>query len=101
LIQASESASVYVRHTSKPLNKAVGISLENHIGQMKDEIRFVGLCSLSWTHDSQGFFYQVVYIDLGKSLTIIDFTSCISVVSLPRETRWYENILPQDRHASV
>ncbi|KAI0699823.1 prolyl oligopeptidase [Cytidiella melzeri] len=47
----SDFFTIYVRSTSAPLAQIDDSRLE-------DEIRFVKFSSISWSHDSKGFFYQ-------------------------------------------
>jgi prolyl oligopeptidase len=39
-----------------------GVRPEHHDKRLPDEIRFVKFSSITWTHDSKGFFYQVCLI---------------------------------------
>lgn len=56
--QGSDFWTVYVRPTSCPLAPGNG-SVSNDDGRLPDELKFVKFSSISWTKDSQGFFYQV------------------------------------------
>lgn len=55
--QGSDFCTIYVRRTSDPL--APGVDEDHHIERLSEEIRFVKFSSITWTHDSKGFFYQV------------------------------------------
>ena len=58
-MQGSDFCTVYIRETSKPLAAVDGKRVDHHDSRLSDEIRFVKFSSISWTHDSKGFFYQV------------------------------------------
>jgi prolyl oligopeptidase len=49
----SDFCTVYVRRTDAPLAKG-----SHDDARLPDEIRFVKFSSITWTHDSKGFFYQ-------------------------------------------
>ena len=48
--------TVYIRTTSIPFDTA---GLTHDHGRLPDELQFVKYSSMTWTHDSKGFFYQV------------------------------------------
>ncbi|TBU27685.1 prolyl oligopeptidase [Dichomitus squalens] len=54
----SDFCTIYVRPTSAPLAPVDGKRVSPDEGRLPEEIRFVKFSSISWTHDSQGFFYQ-------------------------------------------
>lgn len=58
-LQGSDFCTIYIRETSKPLAAVDGKRVDHHNDRLTDEIRFVKFSSISWTHDSKGFFYQV------------------------------------------
>ena len=41
------------------MEKEGGPRTSHDDGRLPEEIRFAKFCSISWTHDSKGFFYQV------------------------------------------
>ncbi|KAN0088402.1 Prolyl oligopeptidase, N-terminal beta-propeller domain containing protein, partial [Tylopilus felleus] len=57
-LSGSDFCTVYVRETSKPLVTVDGKRADHHESRLSDEIRFVKFSSITWTHDSKGFFYQ-------------------------------------------
>ncbi|KAF8448942.1 prolyl oligopeptidase [Boletus edulis BED1] len=57
-LSGSDFCTIYIRETSKPLAAVAGKRMDHHEGCLSDEIRFVKFSSISWTHDSKGFFYQ-------------------------------------------
>jgi prolyl oligopeptidase len=57
--QGSDFYTVYVRRTSDPLSAIEGHPNDHHATRLPEEIRFVKFSSVTWTHDSKGFFYQV------------------------------------------
>jgi hypothetical protein len=58
--QGSDFYTVYVRRTSEPFSAIDGEPKDHHATRLPEEIRFVKFSSITWTHDSKGFFYQVV-----------------------------------------
>ena len=57
--QGSDFYTVYVRPTSAPLASQGEAQVSHDDERLQDEVRFVKFSSISWSHDSQGFFYQV------------------------------------------
>ncbi|KAI9456943.1 prolyl oligopeptidase [Boletus coccyginus] len=57
-LSGSDFCTIYIRETSKPLAAVDGKRVDHHDDRLTDEIRFVKFSSISWTHDSKGFFYQ-------------------------------------------
>ncbi|KAH0836753.1 prolyl oligopeptidase [Lanmaoa asiatica] len=57
-LSGSDFCTIYIRETSKPLATVDSKRVEHHESRLSDEIRFVKFSSISWTHDSKGFFYQ-------------------------------------------
>ncbi|PSS31987.1 hypothetical protein PHLCEN_2v2229 [Hermanssonia centrifuga] len=58
IVQGSDFYTIYVRPTSEPLAAMEGAQVSHDDKRLSDEIRFVKFSSVSWTHDSKGFFYQ-------------------------------------------
>lgn len=58
-IQGSDFFTIYVRSTSAPLAAIDGVQVSHDDNRLADEIRFVKFSSITWSHDSKGFFYQV------------------------------------------
>ncbi|OCH85438.1 hypothetical protein OBBRIDRAFT_859242 [Obba rivulosa] len=54
----SDFFTIYVRPTSAPFSGGDGAKVSHDDGRLPDEIRFVKFSSITWTHDSKGFFYQ-------------------------------------------
>ncbi|KAI0346955.1 hypothetical protein BDW22DRAFT_1321836 [Trametopsis cervina] len=55
----SDFFTVYIRPTSAPLARVHNTTQVSHDnGRLPDEIRFIKFSSITWTHDSKGFFYQ-------------------------------------------
>lgn len=67
-LQGSDFYTVYVRRTSEPFAAIGGQPNDHHAKRLAEEIRFVKFSSITWTHDSKGFFYQVglEYFHLGS-----------------------------------
>lgn len=61
-VQGSDFCTIYIRETSKPLAAVDGKRVDHHESRLSDEIRFVKFSSITWTHDSKGFFYQVCLV---------------------------------------
>jgi len=58
--QGSDFFTIYVRPTTSPLVQREGETRVSHDdGRLPEEIRFAKFCSIIWTHDNKGFFYQV------------------------------------------
>lgn len=57
-LSGSDFCTIYVRRTSDPLASAEGESMDHHAERLSEEIRFVKFSTITWTHDSKGFFYQ-------------------------------------------
>ncbi|KAG1807907.1 prolyl oligopeptidase [Suillus variegatus] len=57
-LSGSDFYTVYVRRTSEPFTAIVGQPNDHHAKRLAEEIRFVKFSSITWTHDSKGFFYQ-------------------------------------------
>ncbi|KIJ56911.1 hypothetical protein M422DRAFT_149708 [Sphaerobolus stellatus SS14] len=59
-LSGSDFSTIYVRPTSKPLDKPVegDNAIANDPGRLGDVVRFVKFSGISWTHDDKGFFYQ-------------------------------------------
>lgn len=58
--QGSDFFTIYVRPTTSPLVQREGETRVSHDdGRLPEEIRFAKFCSIVWTHDNKGFFYQV------------------------------------------
>lgn len=58
-LSGSDFFTIYVRETSKPLDKRPEKSFVEDPDRLPDVIRFVKFSGITWTHDSKGFFYQV------------------------------------------
>ncbi|KAF9645343.1 hypothetical protein BDM02DRAFT_3149057 [Thelephora ganbajun] len=55
----SDLFTIYVRTTTSPLVQKEGEPRTSHDdGRLPEEIRFAKFCSIIWTHDNKGFFYQ-------------------------------------------
>lgn len=54
----SDFYTVYVRPTSAPLASQGESRVSHDDERLQDEVRFVKFSSISWSHDSKGFFYQ-------------------------------------------
>lgn len=57
-LSGSDFYTVYVRRTSEPFAAIGGQPNDHHAKRLAEEIRFVKFSSITWTHDSKGFFYQ-------------------------------------------
>ena len=57
--QGSDFFTIYVRPTAAPLAPVDGARPSHDDERLPDEIRYVKFSGISWTHDSEGFFYQV------------------------------------------
>lgn len=57
-LSGSDFYTVYVRRTSEPFTAIGGELNDHHAKRLAEEIRFVKFSSITWTHDSKGFFYQ-------------------------------------------
>lgn len=57
-LSGSDFYTVYVRRTSEPFAAIDGELYDHHAKRLAEEIRFVKFSSITWTHDSKGFFYQ-------------------------------------------
>ncbi|TRM68664.1 prolyl oligopeptidase [Schizophyllum amplum] len=53
-----DSSVIYVRSTDKPLAEVDGKKPSHNDDRLPEELRFVKFSSITWTHDSKGFFYQ-------------------------------------------
>ncbi|KAF7799102.1 hypothetical protein EIP86_010332 [Pleurotus ostreatoroseus] len=54
----SDFYTIYIRRSSEPLASNGNAQVSHDDKRLPDEIRFVKFSSISWTHDSKGFFYQ-------------------------------------------
>ncbi|KAI0922051.1 hypothetical protein AcV5_000515 [Taiwanofungus camphoratus] len=54
----SDFFTIYVRPTTAPLGSIDGSRPSHDEGRLPEEIRFVKFSGITWTHDSNGFFYQ-------------------------------------------
>ncbi|TFK43090.1 prolyl oligopeptidase [Crucibulum laeve] len=52
----SDFSTIYVRPTDSPLSSTSNVN--NDAGRLPEEIQFVKFSTITWTHDSKGFFYQ-------------------------------------------
>jgi len=57
-LSGSDFCTIYVRRTDCPLAEVDGVRPNHHDKRLPEEIRFVKFSSITWTHDSKGFFYQ-------------------------------------------
>ncbi|KAG9313061.1 prolyl oligopeptidase [Chiua virens] len=57
-LSGSDFCTVYVRETNKSLASVDGKRVDHDESRLADEVRFVKFSSITWTHDSKGFFYQ-------------------------------------------
>ncbi|KAL1747799.1 prolyl oligopeptidase [Schizophyllum fasciatum] len=64
----SDSSVIYIRPTDMPLAQTGDKRPSHDDGRLPDELRFVKFSSITWTHDSRGFFYQR-YPDASKLAT--------------------------------
>ncbi|KAG6331834.1 hypothetical protein ID866_7256 [Astraeus odoratus] len=57
-LSGSDFCTIYIRLTSDPLSSINEEAVDHHTKRLQEEIRFVKFSSITWTHDSKGFFYQ-------------------------------------------
>ncbi|KAG9038600.1 hypothetical protein FRB95_000822 [Tulasnella sp. JGI-2019a] len=57
-LSGSDFFTTYVRSTDSPFNTRPEKGLVDPTGRLDDIIRFCKFSSVTWTHDSKGFFYQ-------------------------------------------
>jgi prolyl oligopeptidase len=57
LVKGSDFKTVYIRYSNSPFTK--GCDHDNDPGRLSEEIRYVKFCSICWSPDSSGIFYQV------------------------------------------